>query len=497
MSSSEQNPSLKEKTVKGVFWSAAESWGAQGTQLLTFLVLARLLGPEMFGLVSMANIFIHFVQALIGSGFSDAIVQRKDLEPEHLDTAFWANLGIGILLTGMGIASAGHIASFFSEPALASIIPWCSLNVLLNSLSSIQEAILRRNLSFKGLAVRRVGGALIGSIVGITMAFLGFGVWSLICQTLVGSFFGVVLLWSVSPWRPQLRVSSRHFNDLFSFGINVVGMGILVFLSQRGDDFLIGYFLGPVALGYYTVAYKLLIIITQLFGNTVRKVALPTFSKLQDNPERLRQAVYKATKLINFLTMPIFLGIAVLAPDVTQLLFGNQWLPSVPIMQVLAIVGVAQATVYFTNPVMNAIGRPDLSLLLLLAYTFAKLVTFFVAVQFGILAVAVALGICSYIIAPVKVLFFKRLLKINLLTYCSQYLPSLGGALMMVVAISITRFLIDPFTSIVGSLAVTITVGSVVYLGMLRLIDAKLLEDVLGLISPMLSKNRNASAEKP
>ena len=487
---------LRQQVVKGVFWSAAESWGAQGTQLLTFLVLARLLGPEMFGLVSMANIFIHFVQALIGSGFSDAIVQRKKLEPEHLDTAFWINLGIGLLLTGLGIASAGYIAEFFSEPALAIIIPWCSLNVLLNSLSSVQEAILRRSLGFKGLAARRVGGALVGSLVGITMAFLGFGVWSLVCQTLVGSFFGVLLLWSISSWRPQLRVSARHFHDLFSFGINVVGISILVFLSQRGDDFLIGYFLGPVALGYYTVAYKLLIIITQLLGDTTRKVALPAFSKLQDNPERLRQVLYEATKLINFLTMPIFLGIFVLASDITRILFGEQWLPSIPIMQVLAVVGIAQATIYFANPVINAIGRPDLNFAFLLANTCAKLVTFFIAVQFGIFAVAVALGICTYIFVPIKILLLRRLLKINLLTYCSQYFPSLTGALIMMAAIALVRALIHPFTSLVGSLAITLTLGTGLYLGAVWVLDSKLLEDVLRLVSSLLSNKRKAPAGK-
>lgn len=244
---SKDSKNLKQKAVRGVFWSLVEKLGSQGTQFITFLVLARLLAPESFGLISLANIFVHFIQALVDSGFSDAIIQRKRLEEDHLNTAFWTNLGVGTVLSLTGVFTAGAIAAFFKQPGLTPIVAWLSLNVLINSFASTQQAIFRRQLNFRGLAQRKVFGLVAGGIVGVTMAFLGYGVWSLVCQTLVGNTLGTLLLWRISDWRPQLKFSAKHLQDLASYGVNVIGIGILVFVTRRVDDFLIGYFLGPTA----------------------------------------------------------------------------------------------------------------------------------------------------------------------------------------------------------------------------------------------------------
>ena len=282
MSKTEKNQELKIKAVRGFFWTLFENLGGQITQFLTFIVLARLLAPETFGLISLANIFIHFVQALVDSGFSNAIIQRKDLEAEHLNTAFWANLGIGGVLTIIGIASSGLVAQFFRQPELALIISVLSINVLINSLSGTQSAVLTRELNFKGLTLRKIVSMVTGSVVGITMAGLNFGVWSLVGQTLVSSLVGCILLWRISKWRPGITVSYKHFVDLFSFGVNFVGIGLLVFFSRRIDDFLIGYFLGATALGYYTVAYKMFISLMQIIQHSTQKVSFTSFSRLQD-----------------------------------------------------------------------------------------------------------------------------------------------------------------------------------------------------------------------
>ena len=288
---------LKQKAVRSVIWSAIESWGAQVAQLVTFFFLARLLTPETFGLVSMSNIFIHFIQAVVASGFTTAIIQRKELDPEHLDTAFWANLLFGFLLTGIGVSTAGLFADLLGQTDIAMIIRWLMLNVLITSLNGVQSALLMRQMNFKGLAARKLGGIIVGSLVGIALALSGWGVWSLVAQTLVSSVVGLMLLWHVSSWRPGLKISVKHFQDLFYFGINVTGIGILTFFILRTDDLMIAYFLGPVALGYYAVAYKLLVTIIQLIGSVTDKVALPIFSKLQSDLEKTKENIlllYKA-----------------------------------------------------------------------------------------------------------------------------------------------------------------------------------------------------------
>jgi O-antigen/teichoic acid export membrane protein len=176
--------SLRQQFIKGIIWSAIQNWGTQGISFLVFLLLARLLKPEAFGLVSLAEVFLAFVRIFLDQGFSAAIVQRKELEPEHLNTAFWINLGISLLLTLFGIAFADTVATFFKQPELIPIIRWMSLSFFLSAFSQIQSAILQRKFRFKALATRCLIGAFIGGIVGIAMAFFGYGVWSLVGQQL-------------------------------------------------------------------------------------------------------------------------------------------------------------------------------------------------------------------------------------------------------------------------------------------------------------------------
>src|SRR3990172_5899036 len=226
----------------------------------------------------MASLFLAIVQTFQDQGFGDAIVQRDEIQPEHLDTAFWTNLLISGILTLLSIAASSMIAGLFHQSELTPIIQWLSLIFVFTGLSSTQQAILRRQLAFKKLAGRSLIATLAGGVIGVALAYLGYGVWSLVAQSLVSGGIGVIVLWSVSRWRPGFRYSRKHFKDLFLFGINIIVIDFLNFLNRHTDDLLIGYFLGPTMLGYYTVAYRLLRMMTELLTSVINAVALPTFS---------------------------------------------------------------------------------------------------------------------------------------------------------------------------------------------------------------------------
>ena len=171
--------SLKQKAIKGVIWSAIESWGSRVISFIVFLLLARLLEPKTFGLVALSSVFFAFMQVFLDQGFSQAIIQRKEVDQEHLDTAFWTNISIALLLLGISVAGAGVIANLFKEPQLTPIIRWLSLSFVFGALNSVQSAILSRQLAFKTLSLRTLVATLAGGLVGIVMAFLGFvfGAW--------------------------------------------------------------------------------------------------------------------------------------------------------------------------------------------------------------------------------------------------------------------------------------------------------------------------------
>jgi O-antigen/teichoic acid export membrane protein len=470
--------SLKQQAVKGVVWSVIQSWGTQAIALLVFFVLARLLGPKEFGMVALATVFTDFVRVFLDQGFSAAIVQRRDLEPQHLDTAFWTNLGIGLLMTGLGIFAADWVANSFREPQLAPIIKWLSLSFLLFALSGVQQAIFQRDLAFKPLAIRSLAATIAGGVVGVAMALLGYGVWSLVGKQLANGLAQVFFLWWASSWRPKFKVSRKHFNDLFSFGIKVTANKALYFFGSRSDDFLIGYYLGSVALGYYTIAYRLLLIMTDLLTTFMTKVAMPIFSKLQEDRERLKSAFYNVSQFTGLFSFPIFLGMAVLAHELVQNLFGSQWLPSVPVMQVLAFVGILQSIEFFNGVVITSIGKPSWNLLVNSINTVANVIAFILVVKWGIIAVAAAFVIRGYLLSPINIFMLKKLIGLKLSDYLSRYTVAITGSVIMAAVIFEARKFLNGFVATPIVLVTCILLGAVIYVLTIRLIAPKLFDQV-------------------
>lgn len=472
---------LRQKAVIGVLWSALDSWGRQFISLGVFLALARLLGPETFGLVALSSVFLGFLQVFLDQGFSQAIVQRQDVEREHLDTAFWTNLGVSALVAILSIACAGLVADSFKEPQITSIIRFLSLGFIINAFSSVQEAIFQRKLAFKSLAIRSLVAVVIGGVVGITMAFTGFGVWSLVGQQLSNSFVQVLVLWWVSDWRPGFRFSQRHFKELFAFGVNVMGMNFFNFLNRRSDDFLIGYFLGSTALGYYSVAYRLLLTLTQLLTSIIVKVSLPTFSRLQQEPERLRNALYQAIQFTSLITFPGFLATVILAPEIVTVIFGENWSPSIPVMQVLNLIGILYAYFYFNASVMMAMGKPSWKLALDFIQAVSNVVAFAIAVQWGIVAVAAAYVIRSYLMAPLNIWVVWKLIHIDVKTYIRQGAVPLAGTVIMLTAIFAIKYFLNNVISSSAVLALGILVGVTVYVLSIFVIAPKLFWQVVNI----------------
>ncbi len=472
---------LRQKTAKGVAWSTIENFGNQALYFLIFLLLARWLGSEAFGLVSLAGVFIGFMMVFADQGLGGAIIQRQELELEHLDTAFWSNLAISTLLTLATLAAATPVGIFFKQPQLTPIICWLSLTFLLSGFSSVQQSLLRRQLAFKTLAIRSLLSMSVAGIVGVVVAYNGGGVWSLVCQQLVNRLVAVLTLWWVSDWRPGRKFSFKHFHDLFSFGINLLGGNILSFLTIRSDDFLIGYFLGPVALGYYSIAYRLLVAMTQVLNSTIQRVALPAFSRLQSEPARLEQAFFSVTRLVSFITFPAFLGMATLAPEIIQTLFGEKWLPSAPVMQFLALTGITQSLFTISGLVMAAVGKPSWNLRIMFLSTITNVIGFAIAVQWGIVAVAASLAIWAYLLLPIQIWAIYKLLQVKLITYFAQFVAPLIGTLIMAVAVLGAKYFLSGLANSSVLLIVCIAIGAMTYLTAIFLIAPQLMRQVIDL----------------
>ena len=481
--------SLRQKAAKGILWSVIQKWGRAGISIVTFVILSRLLSPDAFGLVALATVFTVFIELFLDQGFGAAIVQRTEVEPEHLDTAFWINILTGLILTAGVMFSAEWIASLFHEPRLASVLRWLSISFILSALSSTQISILQRKLAFKNLAARSLAATAVGGVVGIGMAFAGFGVWSLVGQDLATSAAGIIILWGASDWRPGLKISRKHYKDLFSFGVSIVGNHALTILIRRSDDLLIGYFLGPTLLGFYTIGYQLLLVIIRLVTEVTNSVAFPAFSRIQNEPERMRRAFYNVTQYTSLFAFPVFIGLAVLAPEVVPTVFGEKWAPSIPVMQVLSLIGILQSVLFFNGSVIKASGKPNWQLGIMLINAVCSVVGFLVAVKLGIVAVAASFVIVGYLLAPISYIAVRRLIQIDFRTYLWQFVPSLSASFIMVVVIMGLKYLFGSQSlNAYLELSIYLLGGGLAYILFLGLTARQLYQELLGIVSLVLPK---------
>ncbi|MBE9109958.1 MOP flippase family protein [Nodosilinea sp. LEGE 07298] len=431
---------LHNKAIKGVFWSACESWGRQAFTLAVFVLLARLLDPETFGLVALASIFTAFMQLFLDQGLAQALIQREDIEDAHLNTAFWISFLIGLFLTITSLLLAPLISSLFKQAELIPIIRVLSIGFVFGSLSSVQDAILTRELKFKSLAIRTLIATFISGCSGIMMALAGLGVWSLVGQQIINNLASTAILWQASSWRPKFSFSIEHGKELFGFGINVAGFNILNFFNKRTDDLLVGYYLGPVELGYYSVAYRIYLIASQVLISVISKVTLPTFSKLQNEPERLVKAFYEVTKMSSAVTFPMFLGISALAPELVPILFGDQWQKSVPVMQILMLIGPVHTILIYNSSILMAMGKPSWRLGIHFINVIANVLGFVIVAKWGIVAVATAYVVRGYLLLPLSILAINKLVKVSYLSYLSQYFSPFYCTLLMLSVVYLGKY---------------------------------------------------------
>lgn len=471
---------LRGRAAKGVFWTATSNWGNELTRLLVFVILARLLDPKDFGLVALALVFIGMTQVVADQGMADALVQRKDLDPAHFDSAFWMNVAAGLFLAAIMAGLAIPISRALGEPRLAPVLAVLALSIPISSLNLVQRALMTRELAFRSLALRTLVAIGVGATFGVTAAFLGFGVWSLVAQQITAPIAGVLVLWRVSNWRPRAAFSYRHFRDLFGFGSNVVGFRLLNYFNRTAEQLFIGSFLGAASLGFYAVGNRMLRLLFQVTSSLIDRVAFPLYSRLQGNAPRLVRAHYKSTAFAALIAFPAFTATVALAPDFVPVFFGTKWMDSVPIMQILAFLGVVQILTYMNGTMMKALGKPSWQMVIVVVTTVLKVLAFLIAVKFGIIAVAVASLCVGCVVAPAYYWTVHRLIPIRLGAYLNHIKGPLVASLLAGAAMFGIRSVLGDSSPLV-TLLVGAAGGAVIYLASIRVISRSLAAEAFDL----------------
>jgi PST family polysaccharide transporter len=463
---------LEEKAVKGGVWAAAQTWGSAGISFIISIFIIRLLGPEPFGLFALASVLFVFIQALSIEGFPRFLIQCQRLEEGHLDAAFWTSLGANAFLALVNIVLAGHFASWLKQPLLRPLIYLLSLNFMIISLGDVPRMLLSRGFDFRRLALITVAATVGGGIVGLGMALCGFGVWSIVFQQMAASLIGLVSLWWGCSWRIRFKFPLSHFKELVAFEKNIAGTKACELFGSRAIDFLVGYFLGISALGYYSMGGKLIFSMMQILGGPFYQVAFPFFSRLREDPEKLENALYGIVKLASLFAFPVFFGLIVLMPEFVKGLLGNKWVPAIPVIQALMVMGLAEATCTYWRIVTIVGGRSSWDLKINILNTTASIIAVMLVLHWGITAVAVANTACFYLFLSLRFRAVNILAHIRIIPSFRQYVEPLAGSLVMIAcALFVKWVLLKMSVGALSLLAICASTGAVTYAAAILIIS--------------------------
>lgn len=435
----------QKKFLSSGKWSVFANVANEGILALVTVVLAALLSPADYGIVGLAYIYISLLQVLSRFGFNTALIQRKELFDRHLSSVFWLNLGVCLLMLIGAALSSPLWASANEQPALRWITLALATLLPIQGLTTVQEAILKRDMAFKSLALRTNTATAVGGVVGVATALLGFGAWALVLQQFVREMVALVFLWRLSKWRPTLTFSWTALRELFGFAFKSFLGQLGIFFQHNVDGIVMALYFGPAALGIYRFNARLIEMVLKFLPRAMQMVSLPHFSKLQDDHPELLRNLYFGSRVTCAFTIPLF-GCLAGFSHVFLGALGTEWLSGRQSLQVLCVLGAIRVIMVFMGPTMQAVARPGADTALTWVVGFANVIAvclcapmmtdFALAEQVTGIAL-LRLGAYCILLVPVQLWLVKRAVGVSPLKLFRAALPSLVIAACIAAVLSL------------------------------------------------------------
>ena len=419
------------KAAKGVAWSAVERISTIGIQFVLNIIIARILSPSDYGVIGMLAIFLSISQCLIDSGFSSALIQRKDRNEKDYGTVFLFNLGISVALYGILYLSAPLIARFYNLAILEQVLRVVGLIVIISALSNVQKTILTINVDFKTQSFVSISGAVVSGITGIILAYKGFGVWSLVAQTLVNGVVSTVLFWILSKSKFRITFNTDSFRRLGSFGVKLMFSNLLNTVYENLYALFIGKKYSAQDLGYFSRADQFAVFPPKTFTEIINRVSYPILCQHQDNKEELSLVYTKFITLSCYITFPLMIGISVLAKPIIVVVLTEKWLPAAIMMSILALDGLWSPITKINLSLLQAVGRSDLFLRLEIIKKVVAVIILLITIQFGLLWVCIGRFVYSIIAMLINMYYTVDIIGKSYFQQISDWFMILVTALFM------------------------------------------------------------------
>ena len=461
---------LINKARIAVLWTSLEAAFVTVTNFLISVVLARMLVPEDFGTVAILGVFVSLANLFVNAGLGMALVQRQDITHADESTVFWFNLMAALIMMIILIAAAPRIAGYFDIPILENLSMVLAANVALSSLGTTQGTLFTKRLDFKTPMKIGVVSALVAGSVGILMAWNNFGVWALAGQIISSTLVSVMLLWCISPWRPLMVFDKNSFKKLFSYGVWLFFSGILDALYQRSASLIIGKLYGRHDLGIYSRADNIQSLAAGVISNVLARVSFPLFSSVNDDKYRLRRGLQMVVQILMFVTIPAMTGLALLAEPFIRLIYGENWLGVVPILQILAFSGLLFPLQVVNLSVLQAQGHSKLFFRLEVAKKVIGIFLLIYGSMHGLIGLAIATGVGSAVSLLINAYYTKKHLDYG----AFSQIKDCAGSFFNVCVMSCTILLLKSNLGVINwwSFAALVMFGAIVYLSLSMLMKS-------------------------
>lgn len=414
---------LRKKTYHAMFWSLIDRGGEQALRFILGIILARLLLPEHFGLIGMAFVVTELARVFVQAGFGLALINNREATKTDECSVFYFNVIIGALATLLIFLLAPAIGTFYKSPPLVPILRILSISVFIGAFGSIQSVLLTKEIEFKAQTIVGLPSTFISGVVGIALAYKGYGVWALVVQSIIRTTLSTVLIWYAHSWRPCLQFSLSSLKKLFGFGSKLLLGSIVQMLFDNTYVILIGRLFPPAQLGFYTRAKQTQQVPIDSIWAIIDRVSYPVLSTLKNDTLKMRSALKKGSDCIALIVFPSLAIAALVAPKLFLVLFGERWAPSVPMFQILCLSSMFLPLEHIRYSTILAQGNSGLHFLLQLAKNSLIVLSAILSYSYGINAMLICYGIISYLSFCLAAYFVGRRIGYPLIEQCIDLLP--------------------------------------------------------------------------
>lgn len=488
-----QENSLTQQTISGLIWKFAERIGAQLVSTLVSIILARLLMPEDYGLIAIITIFISLCDVFISNGFGNALIQKKDADEVDFSSVFYASVTLSLILYIVLFFCAPYVAQFYENNLITTILRVMGLRLPVAAVYSVQQAYVSRKMQFRRFFIATLIGTVASGVVGISMAYTGFGVWALVGQNMTNVLINMIVLVIVVRWMPKLIFSWSRLKELFSYGWKLLLAGLIDTGYNQARSFIIGKLYSSEDLAYYDQGNRFPALIAVNINSSMSSVLLSAMSKRKEDREKIKQATRKSIRISAYLLMPLMVGLACIAEQFVHVILTDKWLPSISYIQLMCVV-YAFYPIHTANlTAIQALGRSDLFLILEIIKKVVGIASILISMWYGVFWIAFSAVIVTIISSFINAFPNKKLLGYSYFEQIKDLLPAIGLSAAMGTSVFVMNYL--PINSVL-ILCLQIIVGAMIYIVFSRIFKVESFMLLWGMIKNFFQSRKRRSSKR-